>query len=151
MADTTVIGTGPSATIASLQQPTKVASTPNNALDKDAFLKLLVAQIKYQNPMQPMDSTALMAQTSQLTMVEKMESMDATATKQNASTNIGVANGFIGRQVTWRVEGVPQTAVVSSARLTADGAFLKVVQSEITLDQIETVSQPTAATVPPTS
>jgi len=45
--------------------------------DKDTFLKLLVAQLKYQNPMEPVDSSQFMAQTAQFTMVEKLEAMAA--------------------------------------------------------------------------
>ncbi len=56
-----------------LGQPTTGASGPKNELDKDAFLKLLVAQLRYQDPTAPMDTSAFMAQTSQLTSVEKLE------------------------------------------------------------------------------
>ena len=36
-----------------------------------AFLKLLVAQLKYQDPSKPMDSSEFMAQNAQLTALEK--------------------------------------------------------------------------------
>jgi flagellar basal-body rod modification protein FlgD len=142
---------GPATTIASLKQTAAAQQAPKNRLDKDAFLKLLVAQLKYQNPLEPMDSSALMAQTSQLTMVEKMESMDASMTESTASTKVSLANGFIGRQVTYRVEGVATSGIVTSARLTADGAYLRVGNAEITIDQIETVATAPTATAPATT
>ena len=55
-------------------------------MGKDTFLKLLVAQLKYQNPLEPTDSAAFMAQTAQFTVVEKLDAL----TKNNAellSTN----------------------------------------------------------------
>src|SRR5260370_7700457 len=47
------------------------------AMGKDTFLKLLVAQLQYQNPMQPVDSSQFMAQTAQFTMVEKLTAMSS--------------------------------------------------------------------------
>ena len=45
-----------------------------SGFDKDMFLQLLVAQLKYQNPMEPMDSSQFMAQNAQYTTVEKLRS-----------------------------------------------------------------------------
>jgi hypothetical protein len=45
---------------------------PTNELDQDAFLKLMVAQLRYQNPMSPADPQAFLAQTAQFTTVEKL-------------------------------------------------------------------------------
>ena len=41
-------------------------------LGKDDFLRLLIAGIKYQDPLSPMDSEKMLAQFTQLTLVEKM-------------------------------------------------------------------------------
>ena len=53
------------------------AQTDPQMGSKDMFLKLLVAQLKYQNPMEPVDSSQFMAQTAQFTMVEKLQAMAA--------------------------------------------------------------------------
>ena len=53
------------------------SQTAPQTAGKDMFLKLLVAQLKYQNPMEPVDSSQFMAQTAQFTMVEKLEAMAA--------------------------------------------------------------------------
>jgi len=41
-------------------------------LDKDAFLKLLLASIKYQDPFSPMDSDKMLQQFTLLTLVEQI-------------------------------------------------------------------------------
>src|SRR3954449_2140236 len=60
--------------------------------DKDTFLKLLVAQLKYQDPSNPADSTQFLAQTAQFTQVEKLGQISDLLTHQqlvNASMLVG--------------------------------------------------------------
>ena len=65
--------------------PTSPASTTVTRTDqgsqKDMFLKLLVAQMKYQDPSNPASSSELMAQNATFAQVEKLEEI----AKQNAS------------------------------------------------------------------
>ena len=51
---------------------TKVDAGSKSVGDQDTFLKLLVAQLKYQDPSNPADSTQFLAQTAQFTQVEKL-------------------------------------------------------------------------------
>ena len=46
-------------------------------MDKDTFLKLLVAQLKYQDPLSPADPQQFLAQSAQFTTVEKLEEIAA--------------------------------------------------------------------------
>ncbi|MCR4748550.1 MAG: flagellar hook capping protein [Lachnospiraceae bacterium] len=59
------------------------------ALDKDAFLKLLVTQMKYQDPLQPTDNTEYVSQLATFSELEEMQNMSASLGKQNASSLIG--------------------------------------------------------------
>ena len=57
-----------------------VASTANskdnkNTLDKDAFLKLLVTQMQYQDPMEPTSNTEYMSQMAQFSSVEQIQNL----------------------------------------------------------------------------
>ena len=100
---------------------------PSNTLDKDAFLKLLVAQLKYQDPMKPTDSAEFMAQTAQFTQVEKLEEI-AQQNKDNIRTQgLTTASALIGRTVKYQdATGAYASGVVSGASLNADGVTLKV-------------------------
>src|SRR5687768_16764078 len=66
--------------------------------DQDVFLKLLVAQLKYQDPSKPADSTAFLSQTAQFTQVEKLGEI---AEMLGAQQLIG-ASALVGRTVTYQ-------------------------------------------------
>ena len=46
-----------------------------STLDKDAFLGLLVAQMKYQDPLEPTSNTEFVAQYAQFSSLEQMQNM----------------------------------------------------------------------------
>ena len=56
-------------------QATSTESKSKTEVDKDMFLKLLVAQLKYQDPTKPADTTQFLAQTAQFTVVEKLSEL----------------------------------------------------------------------------
>lgn len=63
-------------TLTSSSSTTTTASTavnPNGILGKDDFLKLLMLELKYQDPTSPMDSEKILTQTSQLATLESSE------------------------------------------------------------------------------
>jgi flagellar hook assembly protein FlgD len=47
-------------------------STKTKSLGKDEFLKILITQLKYQNPLEPLKPDEFLAQLSQLTQVEQL-------------------------------------------------------------------------------
>ncbi|MGF1465974.1 MAG: flagellar hook assembly protein FlgD [Sandaracinaceae bacterium] len=82
---------------------TSAAHTPDTDLDRDAFMRLLVTQIRNQDPMDPMDTKDLMSQLTELTSVEHLIGIEERlGTLQVA--NAGMANAqvasFVGHQVT---------------------------------------------------
>ena len=48
-------------------------TTKKNELGKDAFLSLLVTQLQHQDPLQPQDNSAFLAQLAQFTSVESLQ------------------------------------------------------------------------------
>lgn len=71
-------------------------------MNKDDFMKLFVAQLKYQDPLKPQDATAMLDQLSQLTMVEQSynsnTALNNLLTAQNNSISL-TAVSFIGKDV----------------------------------------------------
>lgn len=96
---------------------------PNGELGKDAFLKLLVAQLKYQDPSSPVDSSQFMAQTAAFTQVEKLDAM-----AQDSAANLALQQGLaasalVGRTVSYVDEnGITQRGVVTSASFGGSGS-----------------------------
>jgi len=123
--------------------PTDGATTQTDPQvgSKDMFLKLLVAQLKYQNPMEPVDSSQFMAQTAQFTMVEKLEAMAAQTNALVAGEQAQRAAGLLGRQVTYEdSQGATQTGVVTGTRLGSDGPVLLLGKTELPLSQVREVA-----------
>ena len=79
----------------------KAAGTnPNAQLDKDAFMKLLLTELQYQDPTSPMDTEKMLTQTSQLASLEMQENtnkmMQKLADQLKNSTNM-YAVGVLGK------------------------------------------------------
>ncbi|MCM1111795.1 MAG: hypothetical protein NC399_00925 [Muribaculum sp.] len=64
-------------------------NTSSDGMDKDAFLQLLVAQMKYQDPLEPTSNTEYIAQYAQFSQVEQMQNMAASMDLQRASELVG--------------------------------------------------------------
>lgn len=68
----------------------------SSSLDKDAFLQLLVAQMKYQDPLEPTDNTAYISQLATFTQLEETQNMQAALQEMEG-------NALVGKQVILKV------------------------------------------------
>jgi flagellar basal-body rod modification protein FlgD len=96
-------------------------------LGRDEFLQLLVAQLRYQDPLNPADSGEFVAQTAQLTSVEKLtELADLTERSVGAQQQWSAAS-LVGRTVTaTAADGGAVTGEVTSVLLTGADPVLRV-------------------------
>ena len=128
-----------------------VVDTTNNkqvgatSLDKDTFLKLLVAQLRFQNPLNPSDPTEFMSQTAQFTLVEQMENMAKAQASVTLSTQLSTASNMVGKQITWLEKGKPATGIVDSAKIVDGVPVLMVGKTQVPLTTIQTVANAPAA------
>ena len=61
----------------------------NSGMDKDAFLQLLVAQMKYQDPLEPTSNTEYISQYAQFSQVEALNNMSTTMELSRYSSYVG--------------------------------------------------------------
>jgi len=61
----------------------------NDSVSQDDFLQLLVAQMKYQDPMEPTENTEWVSQYAQFSQVEELQNMAASMELSRASTLVG--------------------------------------------------------------
>jgi flagellar basal-body rod modification protein FlgD len=107
--------------------------------DKDTFLKLLVAQLKYQDPSKPADSTQFLAQTAQFTQVEKLEGIADMLKGQQLIT----ASSLVGKTVEFMdAGGARATGVISAAKLNGDSEpMLRIGNTEVPLSKVTEVQE----------
>lgn len=103
---------------------TQTGQDPFGGLGPDSFLKLLVAQLRYQNPMSPQDPTAMMGQVAQFTQVEKLNQLAAAQTTVVGLGEAQLATQMIGKNVNFTVDENAQSATVTAARFTSTGPVL---------------------------
>lgn len=109
----------------------KDAPAAKDQMGKDTFLKLLVAQLKYQNPLSPSDPSQFMAQTAQFSMVEKLEQMSTATNELLAAERSRAATGLLGNQITWEDGDTQKTGVVTGVRMGADGPTLEIGDTDV--------------------
>lgn len=85
----------------------------NDALDKDAFLQLLVTQMQYQDPLDPQDNSEYVAQLAQFSALEQMtnvyksvEEVSQLVSNIDTSVLVGQLSGMIGKDIAWTQETV---------------------------------------------
>lgn len=85
-------------------QSNSLKQTGNSSLDKDAFLKLLIAQLQNQDPTSPMDDKEFIAQMAQFSSLEQMQNVASSIEELSAITKQSQLiqfNSFIGQNVNW--------------------------------------------------
>ena len=135
--------------------PTGTSSTgkaSSDSKDKDMFLQLLVAQMRYQDPMNPTDSSQFLAQSAQFTALEKMEAVaDQTGALLSAQMAFG-ASGLIGKQVTWKdSDGNDQAGTVGSVTFGSTGPILSVDGKDVAIADVVSVTSQGSTTTSTTS
>jgi flagellar basal-body rod modification protein FlgD len=96
---------------------------PSTNMNEQDFLKLLVAQLRYQDPMSPSDNQQFVQEQAQFSMVEGITNLEKTLSAMSSSQQLAQGVDLIGKQVTYATsDGSTATGVVSSVS-TASGTL----------------------------
>jgi len=111
--------------------------TALGGLDSDGFLKLLVAQLRFQNPMSPSDPTDMMLQTSQLAQLDTMQQVLALQRRDLGLQQAVAAAGLLGVEVQGHApDGTAVSGTVETVRYTVSGPMLTVGDHELPLGNV---------------
>ncbi|MFC4355261.1 flagellar hook capping FlgD N-terminal domain-containing protein [Chryseomicrobium palamuruense] len=84
----------------------------SRGLGQDAFMKILIAQLRNQNPLEPMKDADFIAQMAQFTSLEQLTSLNKTMTsyteRMNGKSMADYAE-MIGKQISWKVPDTDTT------------------------------------------
>lgn len=111
----------------------------------DTFLKLLVAQLKNQDPTSPMDSQSFVTELAQFNTVEQMLNLKAAMTTQTTTQQANEGIGMLGRAVTYVMPGIggnhPTTGqgTVSGVSLGGGVVTLQIGARQVPLSQVTAV------------
>lgn len=106
------------------------------ALGKEAFLQLLVAQMKYQDPLEPTSNTEYISQLATFSSLEEMQNM-------RASLEANQATSLVGKTVIMAIDVSGQTQYISGrvdqVRKEGSKIYLSIDDSWYNIDDLDTV------------
>lgn len=114
-------------------------SNPSSTLNQQDFLKLLVAQIQYQDPMNPQSDTQMAAQMAQFTALQQ-------STQSSASLAMMQANSLVGSTVTLQVDSTHSASGLVTGVVLSNGTpQITVGGANYGLGQITSITPATVA------
>lgn len=115
------------------------ANMGKTELGQDAFLQLLMTQLKNQDPTNPMDTKDFMAQQAQFTTISEIQKLNKSLT---ASNQIMQASSLIGQEVTVQNPDNPKQSItgrVSEATMTSSGTNIVINDKEYPVSLIQKI------------
>jgi len=100
-----------------------------SALDKDAFLRLLLTELKYQDPLNPTDDKAFIAQMAQFSALEQMQNMSrAFALSQGCS--------MIGREIFAQTKEKDVNGIAEAVVIRNGNPFIRTGVDEVPIESV---------------
>ncbi len=120
------------------------STTASNELGKDAFLQLLVTQMKYQDPLDPMKNEDFVAQLAQFNSLEQMMNLNESFEKMLVMQTLAQASAFIGQQVGWyNTDGTTGEGLVEAVEVIDGEPRLIVGTKLVDVSTVFAISKPT--------
>ncbi|MCK8816527.1 flagellar hook capping protein [Natroniella sulfidigena] len=114
-------------------------------LGQEEFLKLLVAQLQHQDPLDPMDDKEFIAQTAQFSSLEQMQNLNSNFSQFMGYQQLSQASNFVGKEVKVVDSESGESVVGEVDRLIVDsengekGYQVVIEEQEYSLDSIQEV------------
>lgn len=126
----------------------KAGTYKGNEMGKDEFLKILIAQLKNQDPASPLQDKEFIAQMAQFTSVEQLSNMAKEMSLLRQS--IGMASGLIGKMVSWTGKDsngldISKEGLVDAISFKDGKQYASVKGENVSLDQLTKIWDPETA------
>jgi flagellar basal-body rod modification protein FlgD len=122
------------------------ALTALGGLGSDGFLKLMVAQLRYQSPLEPSDPGDMMMQTASLAQLDAVQQLASLQRRDLGLQQAVVAAGLVGTSVNaLATDGTPVQGVVDAVRYTTLGPVLDIEGQEVPFDAVTEIRRTTDA------
>lgn len=116
-------------------------SKPMQAMNSEMFMKMLVIQLKNQDPTSPMDTNAMIGQTTQLAMMEKLTELSSTSSEDFGLQMRTTAAALIGKTASYDgTDGEPVSGEVESVSFSGGMPTVIIGGKSVNLDAIISVS-----------
>lgn len=132
----------------STSSATAATTATNDTLGKDAFLKLLIAELSNQDPLNPMEDREFISQMATFSSLEQMQNMNQTLTSMADAEKFSAVQ-YIGKAVAFTAtEGEGDTATSTQKVAIVnhvwfdpkEGTILDTTEGEVPLAKVEGVS-----------
>lgn len=118
----------------------------NSSLDQDAFLQLLMMEMKNQDPLNPTSNKEFIAQQAQFTQVSELQKLNKSL---GVSNQLMQASSLIGKQVTLQDPNSPDKTIegmVSEARIDSKGANVLINDKEYPISLVKGIKNSQTST-----
>ena len=124
------------------QPVTKKKTEESNSLGEDAFMQLLLTQLRYQTPTDPMDSNQLLSQMAQLNSLQELQKLNTALASFTKSNQFLSATSLIGKLITYQFtedDGTVKEGKVEGVSLSGSKIMLDLGDKEIAWDTVTSV------------
>ncbi len=133
-------------TTAANQPAATTETTKPDALGQDAFLKILIAQLKYQDPMEPQKDAEFIGQMAQFSSLEQLTQLNKTMTGyagEGGNASLAGSAHLLGTEISWSANGESGTGIVQAVTMKNGEVMveLKDGETKIPLSAIERIEQ----------
>ncbi len=132
---------------ASIYATDNTLGAPKQTMDADLFMKLLVTQLQNQDPSSPMDTNQMISQTTQLSMMQSLATLNSTSTENFAIAMRTNAAALIGQQVSYLDKnGNTQTGKATSVSFSGSVPTVTIGGISVSLQSISALNLNTSGT-----
>lgn len=143
--------------IPSLNQPvtpvtsstTKQETKTTGGLGSQDFMKLLIAQLRNQDPLQPMEDKEFITQMAQFDSLEAMQSMNKSIQALTLSSMLSQAGSLLGTEIEANTKDGKVVGVVTGVSVADGEAVLEVGDKKVPMTAVQRVGIPSMTSALP--